>query len=262
LEPSLEKLDAEKIIATIELLTPPEIIVEDITGSLMDDATESAVQSQGPSIVLVAEEQTAGRGRRNRPWESARSLGLYMAVVLSESRIGRVGGVLSLIAGLAACEAIKAVGNVNAAIKWPNDIMVMNRKIAGILIEKPACVPAVIIGIGVNVHHRLKDFSAELEKTATSIYIETGRDVSRNVVAGHLFTEILSKIDEFHKGAGPTLLNSYKQACETLGTEVKITDGPETCKGTAVDVSDDGALVLKTVSGKRKIYAGDIKPIS
>lgn len=257
----IEKLDPDKIRLAAGDQVPPEVIILNSTESLMNDAAELAGQGYGNGTILIAEEQTAGRGRRGRTWESRKSLGLYFAVVLFDEYVGAAGPMLSIINGLTATETVRAAGCDNAGVKWPNDVFVGKRKIAGVLIEKPGDPNAYIVGIGVNVHHRLEDFSPELRSVATSIYIETEQDISRNEIAGWLIKNLINYIDEFHSGKSAAILTSYKDICVTLGKKVEVVGDRETYTGIAGGLTADGALIVNTGKERRTVYAGDVNII-
>jgi BirA family biotin operon repressor/biotin-[acetyl-CoA-carboxylase] ligase len=257
LDKHIEPLNEREIRAAAGKHRPAEIIVLGKTGSLMDDAAELAGRDNRHGTVLVAEEQTAGRGRHGRTWESPRGLGLYIAVILDEKRTGEPGSMLSIISGLAACEAVHGAGVSTAVVKWPNDVLVGEKKTAGILVSKKMTAGAYIVGTGINVHHREDDFPPEIEGTATSIYLEIGRDVSRNRVAGLLVRSLFEKNLGFMKWGPQHIMGDYKNQCVTLGKEVEITEKGEVYNGMAEDITDDGALLVRTGAGVKAFYTGE-----
>jgi BirA family biotin operon repressor/biotin-[acetyl-CoA-carboxylase] ligase len=224
LDKQFETLSEREICAAAGEHRPAEIIILGKTGSLMDDAAELAARDRCHGTVLVAEEQTAGRGRHGRTWESTRGLGLYIAIILDEKKTRDPGSMLSIMSGLAACEAVRYAGVSAAEVKWPNDVLVGERKIAGTLLSKKTTAGVYIVGTGINVHHREGDFPTEFEDKATSIYLETGRDVSRNRVAGLLVRSLFEKNLGFVKWGPRHIIGEYKNLCVTLGKEVEITE--------------------------------------
>jgi BirA family biotin operon repressor/biotin-[acetyl-CoA-carboxylase] ligase len=257
----IENLDADRILAAIDNYLTPEVIVLDAIDSLMDKAKELAARGIKDWTVVVAEEQTKGRGRRGRTWYSLRSLGLYFTVLLSEIFLGKAWRNLPIITALAVIETLQITGCANVKAKWPNDIIIGGKKIAGILIEKPAKLNAYIIGVGINVHHRAKDLRPELQDAATSIFLETERDLSRNIITGYLIKNINRKIVELDTVGENAVVNAYIGFCETLGKTVEVVCGNEVVSGIAETVAPDGSLVIKTVNGQKNIYAGDIETI-
>lgn len=258
MDKQFETLSKSKICAAAGEHRPAEIIVLGKTGSLMDDAAELAARDRRHGTVLVAEEQTAGRGRHGRIWESTRYLGLYIAVILDEKITGDPSSMLSIMSGLAACEAVRYASVSTAKVKWPNDVLVGERKIAGTLVSKKTTAGIYyIVGTGINVHHREGDFPTELEDKATSIYLETGRDVSRNRVAGLLVRSLFEKNLGFVKWGPQHIIGEYKNQCVTLGKEVEITEKGKVYNGIAEDITDDGALLVRTSAGTRAFYTGE-----
>ncbi len=253
----IEALSESKIRAAAGKHRPAEIIVLGETGSLMDDAAELAARDRRHGTILVAEEQTAGRGRHGRTWESGRHLGLYIAIILNEKKTGDPGSMLSIISGLAAREAVTGAGVSYAKVKWPNDVLVGERKIAGTLVSKKTTAGVYIIGTGINVHHREDDFPLEIKGKATSIHLETGRDVSRNEVAGLLVRSLFEKNLGFVKGGPQHIIEEYKKLCVTLGKEVEITEKGEVYNGIAEDIADDGALLVRISAEIKAFYTGE-----
>jgi len=258
LDKRIERLNEREIRAAAGTHRPAEIIVLDETRSLMDDAAELAARGRRHGTVLAAEEQTAGRGRHGRTWESTRYLGLYIAILLEEKKTGDPGPILSLICGLAACEAVRDVGVSGAQVKWPNDVLAGGRKIAGTLVSRKPVDRVYIVGTGINVHHREGDFSREIKDIATSVYLETGRDVSRSEVAGLLVRSLFERNSVFVKSGPLSTIKEYKKLCVTLGKEVEITEKGGKFMGIAEDIADDGALLIRTDDEVKAFYAGDV----
>ena len=185
--------------------------------------------------VVVADQQTAGRGRFGRTWISPRG-GLYATMILSADPL------ISLKAGLAVVRSLRSVG-INAGLKWPNDVLVEGRKIAGVLVEKDG--EHVLVGIGLNLTLAPLDTA-----TCVALYSDmTNRDEWAQTIARTL-TEMSS---------GDLDLGEYRSACLTLGCTVLIdsavADPP--VQGTAVDVDENGALVVQTRGGERSVSSGE-----
>jgi BirA family biotin operon repressor/biotin-[acetyl-CoA-carboxylase] ligase len=255
---TVEKLDPKKILIVVGDDLTPEIIVFGEVGSLMDEAAKLSPREKNRWTVIVAEEQTEGRGRRSRAWYSPRSLGLYFTALLPETLLDTTPSKLPFITALATVETLQTAGCADVSIKWPNDIITDKKKIAGILIEKPARVNTYILGIGINVHHRPGDFPPDLRESATSIFLETGGDISRNVLAGSLLKNINRKIKELVDSGETAILAAYISLCETLGKKVEVLNGTDTISGTAETVAPDGSLIIRTAKGQKKVYAGDV----
>jgi BirA family biotin operon repressor/biotin-[acetyl-CoA-carboxylase] ligase len=256
-----EKLDPKKILAAVGDDLSTEIIVFDEVGSLMDEAANLEDRENNRWTIIVTEEQTKGRGRRNRVWYSPRSVGLYFTALLPETVLDTAPSKLPFITSLAAVETLQTAGCGDVRIKWPNDIIANRKKIAGILIEKPARVNTYILGVGINVHHRTDDLPPGLRESATSIFLETGRDISRNLLTASLLKNINRKIMELVDPGETAIMEAYISLCETLGKKVEISNGSEFISGTAETVAPDGSLIIKTAKGQRTVYAGDVRII-
>lgn len=233
------------------------IEVLDEVGSSNDVVAERAAAGTPAGLVVVAGRQTAGRGRRGRPWEDvdpARSL-LTSALLDAPPRATTL---VPLAAGVAVADAIRRQG-VAAMLKWPNDVLVPVdgelRKAAGILVEQHA--DRVVVGMGVNVDWR--GVPREGERTAWGSVAESlGSDVDR----WELLTDVLRALEAWTRdlAGDPTrLLASYRTRCSTLGREVEVTvPSGDVAAGRAVDLTPEGALLVDTPRGRAMIAAGDV----
>lgn len=159
-----------------ELTVLPEI------GSTNDAVMAAGQEGRLEGFAVLADRQGSGRGRLGRVWASLPGVGIYTSVLLRPTVPPHQTPLLTLMAGLAVAEAIHAVAQIRPGLKWPNDVLLQNRKVAGILTEMASLGPRVShvsLGIGINVHHGLEDFPAEMRATATSLLIATGRSVDR-----------------------------------------------------------------------------------
>lgn len=202
--------------------------------------------------LVLTDAQTAGRGRMARSWFSPPGINLYGSVVLRTTIDGqRQAGWLSwlpLMAALASAEAIEIVGSLKVAVKWPNDLLINERKVGGILCESgvsPNRGAFQVIGIGINVNGSTEDFPDELRPLATTIRHETGSLVDRNRLAAQLLIELESCIDEFLSRGSETIALAYERRCVTIGKTVKavLADGKEHI-GIAQAIQKDGSLTL------------------
>jgi BirA family biotin operon repressor/biotin-[acetyl-CoA-carboxylase] ligase len=222
--------------------------------------------------LVLADAQTAGRGRMARTWFSPPGVNLYATVVTRPAIDARQQAAwlswLPLMAALAAAEAIEIVGAVRIAVKWPNDLLINERKVGGILCESGLSAEAgafQVIGIGINVNGTQDDFPEELRDIATTLRQETGGFIDRNRLVAQLLSEMESCLDEFlSRGSEPIAL-AYRQRCTTIGKTVKavLADGNEYI-GVAEDIEQDGSLTLvERSSGRsavtiRQLRAADI----
>jgi len=223
--------------------------------STMEVAKREAQLGAAEGTVIIADEQTAGRGRIKRAWLSpkgsiALSIILYPSVVNLPSFI--------MLASLAVVHSIEAVTGLRSQIKWPNDVLVNDRKVCGILIESSVrgkIVDYAIIGIGVNVNLKLSDFP-EILSTATSLSAELGRDVSRL----RIIRRILLEVERLYLAlqTGESIYEEWRDSLVTLGRRVRVKSGKTVYEGVAESVARDGSLLLRHSNGNlSKIVAGD-----
>jgi BirA family biotin operon repressor/biotin-[acetyl-CoA-carboxylase] ligase len=224
--------------------------------STMEAAREEARQGAVEGTVVIADEQTAGRGRLGRSWLSPPG-NIALSVVLYP-RLSDLPALI-MLASLAVVHCIKNVTGLAANIKWPNDILLNGRKVCGILIENDVQGNRVnysIIGIGINVNLRPTEFP-EIGPVATSLSRELGTDVSRLSVVRSLLVEI----DQLYLAllAGESLYEEWYDNLITLGNRVTATVGQETIVGLAESVTRDGSLLLRASDGNlRQIVAGEV----
>ncbi len=203
--------------------------------------------------VVVADCQTAGRGRLSRNWFSPPGANLYCSVILKATRpperLTEWLSWLPLTAALAAAEAIEAVSSLHVSVKWPNDLLISERKIGGILCESGTATgskPFQVIGIGLNVNVDQHDWPEELRESATSIWCGQGRVVDRNRLLAQLLLELEHCIDELALHGTGRLAIAYHQRCSTIGQRVKaILANGDLCVGIAEGIGQDGALMLR-----------------
>jgi len=216
-------------------------------------AFELAERGAADGTVVVADTQTAGRGRRGRVWQDEPGDSLLTSVIVrSQLRVVDLPK-LSLAAALAVAEAIEATTGLRARLKWPNDVLVNGRKLAGILLEsRIVAEPVVVAGIGINLRQR--SFPEELAQTATSVGLEAGRAVGRD----ELLEAVLAAFDRWRTrlerdGFAP-LRERWLALADTIGRAVTVGEHA----GVAVDLAADGALVLQEAQGVRHVVAGEV----
>jgi BirA family biotin operon repressor/biotin-[acetyl-CoA-carboxylase] ligase len=220
--------------------------------STNDEAARRAAEGAPHGTVVTAAAQRRGRGRMGRAWYSPPGLNLYLSVVLRPSVRAAELAPLTLAAGLAVAEAAEAVG-VAARLKWPNDVLVGGRKIAGILLEsRVGPAPVVVAGIGVNLAQRR--FPPELQAAATSVALETDRAVEREALLGALLEALDRWRRSLERGATTAVLDRWRALADTLGRTVTVEDA----RGVAVDVDADGALLVADGDRRHRIVAGEI----
>jgi BirA family biotin operon repressor/biotin-[acetyl-CoA-carboxylase] ligase len=230
-------------------------------GSTSDRAKELADEGAEHGEVVVAEAQTAGRGRRGRTWVSPPRRNLYFSVILRPDLPPSRAPELTLVGSLALCDALRQAG-VAAAIKWPNDVLASGKKIAGILTElaaEPERVHWVVLGAGVNVNARAEDFPEELRGEATSVLLERGHPAPRALLAAACFTALEGWIDRHAEEGFGVVRDAWRERSATLGREVVVKGDGREIVGTAEDIDEAGALLVRTPAGLERILAGDVK---
>jgi BirA family biotin operon repressor/biotin-[acetyl-CoA-carboxylase] ligase len=224
--------------------------------STMEAAKKEARLGAAAGTVVIAEEQTAGKGRVKRTWLSPRgSISLSLIFYPDVSQLPY----LIMLASIAAARSIEAVAGLETQLKWPNDVLVNGRKICGILIEnelKGDRVAWAVIGIGINVNIRMKDFP-EIADTATSLNDEVGKELSRVEIIRRLLVELERLY--LSLGDGKDIYREWRDRLITLGKRVRVISGKDVLQGVAEDVDRDGSLLLKHSDGSiSRIVAGDV----
>lgn len=231
------------------------------TDTTNNRARELALEGAPEGTLVVAEKQTAGRGRRGKVWESPLGTGIWMSLVLRPQIMPAEASVLTLLCGLATAEAIEAETGLSAGIKWPNDILINGKKAVGILTEmdcEMSEVHFVIPGIGINVN--TASFPPEIADIATSLYLECGKTVSRR----RLVHKVLERLEEHYEtflrtGSFAAMLEDYRKHCITLGKEVHVLDR-EPFFAEALDITPEGELLVRRAdNGKEEVvFSGEV----
>jgi BirA family biotin operon repressor/biotin-[acetyl-CoA-carboxylase] ligase len=231
--------------------------------STNDRARELADAGASHGEVVVAESQSAGRGRRGRNWASPPGRNLYLSVILRPNLPPQRAPEITLVASVAACDACRKAG-VEVGIKWPNDLLVGGRKVAGILTElsaEPDLVHWVVLGIGVNLNSGPGDFPAELRGQATSLSIERCQPVPRALFAAALLSELEQWLDRHAaEGFGP-IREAWRERSVTLGREVRVDAEGGEISGVAEDIDASGALLVRGKSGLARVVSGDVRMV-
>ena len=225
--------------------------------STQDIAREEAQRGAPEGLAVLAEEQTAGRGRLGRSWESPAGTNLYVTLVL-RPQVEALRS-LSIVTPLAVAQAVEETTGLAARIKWPNDVLIAGRKLAGILIETEIAGQSVkyaLVGIGLNVNLDVERIP-EIAEIATSLKRETGREVAREEVLAALLNHFEALYLEARRGRPP--LEGWKSRLETLGQRVRVTSAGSVEEGVAEDVDAEGSLLLRRDDGTRvTIPAGEV----
>jgi len=239
-----------------------DIHVFEQTTSTNDVVEKLARDGVKEGAVVFAESQTKGRGRLGRKWISPRHSGLWFSLLLRPQLRPQEATRLTVASATALRRAIQSQTGLEAAIKWPNDILIGGKKTAGILTELSAeldRVRYVILGIGVNVNVDAGEFPADLRKTATSLKIESGQAISRPELATAILRELDFDYERVCTGKFPSLADEWVAHCTTIGCNATIQIGTRRIQGRAESLGDDGALLLRTEHGHLEhIIGGDV----
>ena len=229
----------------------------DVTGSTNDHARRLAQAGAPGGTVVVAEQQTAGRGRQGRSWIAPRGRALTLSIVL-RPQAGLLA-LLPLATAVAVCEACEQVAAVGCAIKWPNDVLAKGRKLAGILIESRPQEGWAVVGIGLNVDTPAEEFGAELRPIATSLRIASGETVGRERVLDALLHSLAGRVGSGKPESSDALLAAYRERDALIDRDVRWTSGSQTLEGRAAGIDEQGNLVVFTAGGERcTLDAGEV----
>jgi len=226
-------------------------------------ARELAIEGAGEGTVVIAEMQTAGRGRRRRSWHSIPMKGLYFSLLLRPDIPPADITVMFMLSSLALAESLEAESGLSVSIKWPNDIMVGRKKVGGILTEIGAgmdTVDYVVVGCGINVNHEPMDFPPIVRDTATSLYMETGRFQSRVC----LVRDFLERFERYYSLVRErdfsALIARWRCFENVVGCRVRVDMVTESSEGRVIDIDEKGALIIEDRHRRRhRIMSGDLE---
>jgi len=232
--------------------------------STNEHARELAEDGWPEGTIVLSEEQTAGKGRAGRTWHSPPGLGLNVSVILKPSFPPEKVALMTLMTAVAAVQALRERGH-EATIKWPNDILLGDRKIGGVLADarlRPGGPADIVVGLGLNVNHLEADFPPDLLPRAGSIRMHSGAEADRTA----LLAAILNRLDEAYAqakdgGAGTDarLIETYTALCPMCrGRKVVVQGEGEPISGESAGIAPSGALRVDTPSGPREIHVGEI----
>lgn len=236
---------------------------EETVTSTQEIAHRLAREGAEEGTLVVADEQTGGRGRLGRPWHSPKGTGIWTSLILHPNIPPRVAPQLTLLTAVGVVKGIQAACGLDCDIKWPNDILVGGRKLVGILTElvaDPDRISSVIIGIGMNVNVKTTDFPAELREKATSIYVETGKEMNRAELLQRILEQTERLYQDYLREGFRFVKLLWESHAASLGNVIQARTLQGTLVGRAIGLSDDGFLILEDADGKRhEISSADIE---
>jgi BirA family biotin operon repressor/biotin-[acetyl-CoA-carboxylase] ligase len=210
--------------------------------------------------LIIAEEQTAGKGRLGRRWQSEKGANLLFSLVLHPKFHFEKTKLLPFAAGLAVADAIEHHTGLKTECKWPNDVLIEKKKVAGILMEtamQEMVTKEIILGIGVNVNQQ--HFPPELALTATSLFLQTGKTVDRTTLLQTLLEELEHRYNQLAQFPSSLIIEDWKRRATMMNSTVFLLEGSIQKAVTALDVTPEGALVIRAADGtQHELYAGDV----
>ena len=234
-----------------DLPEPFRLLIRESVGSTNDEARALAQAGAAEGLIVLAEQQTAGRGRRGAAWFSPQGESLAFSVLLRPTEPKSLWPRLALAAGLAVAEAVESFG-LKAGIKWPNDVWIRQLKVAGILVE--AGTDFAIVGIGINV--KTAEFPQEVAEIATSLKIETGRQFPLPEVLAAIIRHFSLRRNQIGEGF-EELLDAVRLRCVLTGNRVSLITSSGTKTGVIEGIAPGGELLLRTETGVERLLQAD-----
>ena len=230
--------------------------------STQDVAARLAASGAEHGTAVIAETQSAGRGRMGRRWHSPPGANLYTTIILRPKIALAEAGRLSLVAGVAVAEALESVAPGMVALKWPNDVWLNRKKAAGMIAEAVSgsdqTLVCVLLGIGLNLNLAADELPGDLRAHATSVLIETGRRCDRPALAAALFSALNNRYMEFEARGFEAVQPVWESYSALTGMKVTVVNGGARETGVVRGIDSSGALMLDTAGGPRRILAGDV----
>ncbi|MBX9690399.1 MAG: biotin--[acetyl-CoA-carboxylase] ligase [Candidatus Obscuribacterales bacterium] len=239
--------------------------------STSDRAIELAHAGAPEGVVVLARQQSGGRGRQGRIWVSPPDAGIFLSVILRPTIDATLLPLFSFACGVAAAQAIEKVGGIKIGLKWVNDLVFEGKKLGGILAEIPGSqkvpaasggwvmAPAVILGIGINLSLKEAELPEELKAKVESLDHLLASEIDANALVAELLNSLEEQYNHLRHGAPELVLGEWRSYCLTLGKLIKARVGNEELEGQALDIDESGALILGLDSGEKRIlHAGEI----
>ncbi len=224
-------------------------------------AEQAARDGAAHGTVIVAGEQTAGRGRFQRLWHSPPGLGLWFSILVRPNITAAEAPTLSLLTGLALAQALEDLLPVQAQLKWPNDLLLKNKKTAGILLDLSSeqnQIDYIVIGVGINVSQQPADFPEEVRDSATSLAIASGKTVDFDTLLIGFLETFERLYHQFLDQGFTPFVEPYQDRCTLLGHEVSITVGDNIITGEVIGLQPSGAMVIFADGQETAVFAGEV----
>lgn len=239
----------------------PNELWDEIDSTNTRAAALAALGAPEGSVVL-ARQQTAGRGRQGRTWVSPPDAGVFVSFILRPTLAPQAVPLMSLATGVAVVDAIAEVTGLQAGLKWVNDIVAGGKKLGGILAEMTTDTSSnsrsLIVGVGLNVRLRDQDLDDDLRARVDWLERLSGQAIDYNLLVAALANNLEQRYIDLRDGQRLQIVDMWKRRSVTLGSAVRATSGDTITEGTAIDIDENGALVLSTAAGEVKLHAGEI----
>ncbi len=230
--------------------------------STNSEAYRMAREGGDEGEVVVADRQLRGRGRLGRPWLSPPGVNLYVSIILRPPILVSNAPLVTLMSAVATAKATKVISGLQPRIKWPNDLLINNKKVAGLLNEmrgKAGKVEFIVLGIGINVNMTMGLLPEEMKFTATSLKEELGYDISRVEFLSALLQEVDREYQAFSRGEAGRILRQWEEFSQMVGKLVEMRSFNEVIRGRVKGIDSNGSLLLSAPDGsERRVIAGDI----
>ena len=230
-------------------------------GSTNTEAKNLLIQGETEGLIVIAKSQTAGRGRKDRPWLSPKG-GLYFSIILKPRLGAENAPLLGLLGACAVSRSLNELGIRRVGLKWPNDVLIGHSKIAGILSEAVYIggdLAGIVIGIGVNQNCPVSDMPPGLQWPTTSVIDEIGEETSIEALLCSIVNEIDSLLQVVERDSSfAAVLNEWREVSSTLGVRVRVHEDGKTTDGVAKDIGSNGSLIVETEDGLVNVLLGDV----
>lgn len=263
---SLDTLNDVLSVAGIKLFLQDQKLAENIVLQKIVDSTNQvakkiAIDGNADKTIVLAEEQTAGKGRLGRSFFSPSAKGIYLSIVLKPNLNLENATLITTATAVAVCQAIEKVAQVKAEIKWVNDVLVKRKKVCGILTEavldfESGNIDYVIVGIGINFNNKKKDFPEDVQKVAGSVFSGDAGSVTRNQLVAEVVNMFFAVMEKVGDGK---FMEEYKKRSVVLNQHVEFLDKNEMIAATAIDIDNGGELVVRLENGEiRSLNSGEV----
>lgn len=208
-------------------------------------------------VVVVADVQSGGRGRKNRTWSSPEG-GLWFSIVLYPKISSQSVMLITMASSISVAQGIEEITGINSVIKWPNDLLINEKKVCGILTEIDAEMDSInytVVGIGINVNNELEK---ELQKTATTLKLEIGTQVPKVELLKSILKSFDEKYSRLISGDCDFIRDSWLSYSNIIGKKIQVQDEETVATGKVTDIDDSGCLILNTENGNVRIVSGDV----